>query len=166
MKSLRGLSFAADADQEQDRRGDERERGRESALAMNEPFVPHLLALHAKLEHELDVIDDADHQHRDAERHQRNAEMPRRVAVAFQELAFPQSLEDLEDRESEADQGERSADHRHQRAVGAHARALERHSRTPRRQLVGNPALVGFRDLVHVAAHSAVAFRLLRSIHL
>ena len=70
-------------------------------------------------------------EHQDAERDQREAEVTRRRG-AGDDVLFAQPLEELVDREAEADERERGADDRHQRAVFGQPRALKRHARPAR----------------------------------
>jgi hypothetical protein len=92
----------ADADHEQDHRGDEGQRRCKHALAVDEPALRHLVPHVAQPDHELHVIDDPEHQHADAERHQRDAGIACRMG-ACQRASILELLEELEDREPEAD---------------------------------------------------------------
>ncbi len=85
-------------------------------------------------EHELDVIDDAEREHQDADRDQGQAEMARR-ARPVDDVLLLEPLEELEDREAEADQRQRRADDRHQRSILGETGALERHPGATRRKL-------------------------------
>ncbi len=92
-----------DADQQQDDGGDQRQRRRELAFAVDEAVGNHRFALMTQVQHELHVIDDAADQHQDA---QATSVMPKlRGAAGMSERAgLFQLLEELKDRESEADQ--------------------------------------------------------------
>ena len=115
------------------------------ALGVHQAVGLQLRALLAQPVHEHHVIADADDEHRDAEQHQRDAEVVGGVA-ALQHARLVRLLEHLEDREAEADQRERRANDRHQRPVGAHARALERHPGPPRRELGVDASGIGLRS--------------------
>src|SRR5271165_6655992 len=67
-----------DADEEQEKRRNQGERHRKDGLAVNEPVVAHRVPQAPKPEHELDVVDDAQEQHHDAEHDQSEAEVTRR----------------------------------------------------------------------------------------
>src|SRR5271167_852697 len=123
-----------DADHEQNERGDQCQRHRKHTFGTNESLLPHRLPHVAKAQHELDMIDDPEDQHRDAQHDKSKAEIAWRLSFAY-DVLLPQPLKKLEDREAEADQRQRSADDRHQRAVRAHARALKRHAGAARCEL-------------------------------
>ena len=61
---------------------------------MDEAFLAHRLPQAAKAEHELHVIDDAESEHGDAERDQREPEIARRGGLG-DEILVPQLLKDL-----------------------------------------------------------------------
>jgi hypothetical protein len=123
-----------EADCKEQQRGHQRQGERKHALRVHQPVRLHPFPLLAEPDHENDVIPDADDEHRDAEQHERDAEVVGGLA-ALQHAGLVRLLEDLEDREAEADQRQRRPDHRHQRPVRAHARALKRHSGPARREL-------------------------------
>ena len=113
---------------------DQRQRRGKVALAMDQAFGHHGLARATQADHESHVVDDSEHQHTDAQRHQGGAKVARRVC-ARQHVGSFQRVEELVDREAESDQRQRRAEHRHQGAVGAHAGALKRHAGAARRHL-------------------------------
>src|ERR1700677_3637395 len=100
-----------DAEQQQRKRDHQRERDGKAALRMDQTFLIHVRALTTKSEHELDMIDDPHEHHADAEINERHAEIAGGMAVWADHVLFLQALEELEDREAEADQRERRADH-------------------------------------------------------
>src|SRR5262245_41752572 len=81
------------------------------------------------------MIEDTHDQHRDSQPYQRLTEGARRGLRILEDVRVAQLLEELEDREAEADEGDRRADHRHERAVRAHARALKGHAGAARGKL-------------------------------
>ena len=96
----------SNADGQKDERGDQGERHREDSLTADESFLAHRLPQWAKPNHILDVEDDTEDQHRNAERDQRHAEAARRTATARDHVLIAQPLEELEDREAKANQRE------------------------------------------------------------
>src|SRR5271165_5003774 len=79
-----------DADDKKEKRRNQGERHREDSLAVDEPGLAHRLPQAAKPEHELDMVEDAQEQHQDAERDQREAEVTRRGGPGY-DLLLPQS---------------------------------------------------------------------------
>src|SRR5262245_47682663 len=55
--------------QQQDQCDDQREGGRERTLTVNQSLRPHLLADPAQAPHELEVVDDPEHEHADPDQH-------------------------------------------------------------------------------------------------
>ena len=69
-----------------------------------------------RVPHELQVEDDSDRSHGDAKPNERNAEIPSRVRPGDDVRLF-EVLEELIDREAEADERQRGANDAHQRAI-------------------------------------------------
>src|SRR5262245_22872579 len=92
-----------EADREQQQRHDQHQRDGKLALGVNKPVGPEHLAFPAEAGHVRDVVADPDGQHPDAEDDEHFAEAPRRHA-ALEDVGLVRLLEELKDREAEADQ--------------------------------------------------------------
>src|SRR2546428_4173567 len=68
------------AEQQKQRRRDQRDRNRELVIAGNKPLIRKSIPLPAQFEHEGDVLPDAQREHHYAEQHQGHAEIARRFA--------------------------------------------------------------------------------------
>ena len=77
------------------------------ALGMNESFRAERLPLGAEAHHEGEVIADSDQEHHEAERHERQPKSSGLAATRSDHLRVGHALEELVDRETEADQRER-----------------------------------------------------------
>ena len=73
-------------------------------FTMYEALGLHLRSHRAKTIHELQMINDADDQHRDAEGNKRQTEMSRRSAATRKRIVVLELLEHLKDREAKTDE--------------------------------------------------------------
>src|SRR5208283_2634577 len=96
-------------DGEQQDRCNQGERHRKDGLAVNEAVLSHRLPQPTKTEHELNMVDNTEDQHHNAQEDQRETEIPRRMGPS-DDILLPEPLEELENRKPKADQRQGGAD--------------------------------------------------------